>query len=180
LRVVVFLLVSVAYGQPRAVELFGHAGALRFAGDEGSLGSAVSFGGAFLVPVARRLAVDVDLQTSRLATGEIGPPNHFTQRRTFLSPSIVYRAGSERVYGFAGGGLGLQHNRTNGTFTFSSAGGPTQTAPFTSSDTGLTLHGVAGVVGAITPRLLIRGDAFLAFRYVLPSVGARIGIGIRF
>lgn len=104
-----FLAVAVpASAQPAAVELFGHVGLFRGGSDDGSLGRAPSFGGIVTVPLARRIALDFDAQTARLSRHGPTPDRFWTSRRTLLSPSLLYRWGSETTYGFAGGGVGAE------------------------------------------------------------------------
>lgn len=62
----------------RAPEIFGHIGRFRAGTDEGAIGSAVSYGGLILIPLSARFAVDVDVQTSRVARTRIsrGTPTY--------------------------------------------------------------------------------------------------------
>jgi hypothetical protein len=165
--------------QPKSVEMFGQIGKVRLGGDEGSVGGATSYGGALMLPFAHRWAVDVDAFHARRSI-EHSPGMPFSVRRTLVIPGIVRRWGTEKVYGFAGGGLGLQHDRSESVFMSCSLPDVCQPVWAQYRDTGRALHGKLGVVGAVTPRLLIRGDVFMAFRYVLPNIGVRIGIGYRF
>jgi hypothetical protein len=167
------------HAQPTAVELFGHVGVTRTGDDEGSLGPAVAVGGALMVPLRPRWAIDVDVQAARRSDDNFAG-NQFRLRRIMFSPAIVYRRGSERVYGFVGGGAGGQFDETRITGVREPVAG-SQFA-FTSENTtsGLTLHGKGGLVAQIFTNFLIRADGFVAFRYVLPDAGVRIGIGYRF
>lgn len=157
---------------PRTPEVFGQAGVLRLGEDEGSAGRGASFGGSAMLPITPKFAVDVEALTARVSSSE-PPGERFSLRRTMLLPALVRRWGDEKVYGFAGGGVGAQFDRTH--IVSSSAG-----LNFRGGDNGMTLHGKGGVVAALTPRLLVRADALIAFRYVLPSIGLRIGLGYRF
>lgn len=171
---------SLLLAQPRAPEVFGQIGRVRVGGDEGSLGSGTTYGGAAMLPLTARWAVDVDVQTSRVgweqSTGE-----RFARRTTHISPAIVHRWGTARFYGFAGGGLGAEVASTRSRFFASEQpGAPARLIDQSGSESGPALLGKLGFVAGITERLLVRADLSLNFRYVLPSVGARIGIGYRF
>jgi hypothetical protein len=165
---------AVAMSQPRAIEIWGSAGAAQAAGDEGSLGSGFAYGGGIAVPFTRRLAVEVDITRFRVERFE-------PVTRTLISPALVYRWGTDKVYGFAGGGLGLQRDR--GSFArFEMV--PNQEQPLMTplrfSDTGATLHGRGGLVIHPGAHIIVRTEFFAAWRYVMPSVGVKIGIGYRF
>jgi hypothetical protein len=156
----------------RSPEVFGQAGVLRLGADEGSAGRGASSGGLAMLPITPKFAADVEALTAKVSSA--GPPGErFSLRRTMVLPALVRRWGDGKVYGFVGGGVGMQLDRTH---VVSSLAG----LNFRGSDTGMTLHGKGGVVAALTPRLLVRGDALIAFRYVLPSIGLRIGLGYRF
>lgn len=167
---VLSIAISVAAnGQTRRVELFASAGVGRVAGDEGSLGTGVAAGGTVTIPFAARWAVDVDVTHIR-AERSVGQGFQLYGRHTHLSPAIQYRRGDERVYGFVSFGPGL---------TYSSEGSNFSGRQFLVNDTGFQWHAKAGVVGRLSGRLLVRADFFTNFRYVLPDMGARIGIGWR-
>lgn len=172
------LYVLTLSAQPRRPEIFGQIGRIRVGGDEGSLGSGTSFGGAVMIPITARWAADIDLQTVRTKS-EVSTGEGFSQRTTLLAPAIVRRFGTTRFYGFAGGGIGGQFEQTESRFF---AGNPSDLRLVTQSysDSGAVLLGKLGFVAAVSERLLIRADLALNFRYVLPSVGARIGVGYRF
>jgi hypothetical protein len=53
------------FAQPTRPEVFGYFGGLRAAGDESSLGSGFMYGGDVLVPIHRRIAVNVDAATGK-------------------------------------------------------------------------------------------------------------------
>lgn len=166
--------------QPMDVEIFGHVGVVRASEDEGSLGNGLSYGGALTIPFSRRFAIDLDVQSAR-PERDFGSGAQFRSTQTLVSPGIVYRRGSERLYFFAGGGAGVEHTTWKRSFPMYDAGGtPAGYDVATTESTGFVLNGKAGFVGAVTGRLLIRGDLLLGARYVAPHVGARIGIGFRF
>jgi hypothetical protein len=100
-----FAVAVPAWTQPKAVELFGHVGVFRGGSDEGSLGRAAGYAGALTVPLARRIALDFDVQSARL-TRTWAPSGFWQSRRTLLSPSLLYRKGAEVAYFFVGGGVG--------------------------------------------------------------------------
>ncbi|HBY58896.1 MAG TPA: hypothetical protein DEH78_03685, partial [Solibacterales bacterium] len=156
---------------PRAVEVFGLVGASRIGGDESSLGTAAAFGGAVMVPITGAWAVDLEVSTGRATQESPIPTESFSARRTYVSPAVVRRWGGERLYGFGGGGVGLAVDRTRTTF---------QSRDFVANDSGMTLLGKFGVVAAPSERLLLRFEAGLTWRYVLPDISARVGIGYRF
>jgi hypothetical protein len=151
-------LAPAGLAQPRAVEVFGQIGVARAAGDEGSLGTGASYGAAVTVPIVSRWAVDVDVAAVR-ARRTFSYAPELRGRQTLISPSLVYRRGSERAYFFAGGGTGAELS-DEGRF--------------------MMLLGKCGVVVSPTRRLLLRGDFLVGFSKVLPNVGVRFGIGYRF
>jgi hypothetical protein len=168
---------SLAAQVPRSVEAFGQVGAMRFGGDEGSEGTAATYGGAVLVPLTSKWALDTVVATAK-RENSYSPSDVVKIRRTLIAPAVVRRFGSEKAYGFAGGGLGLQSDSTNARFT---AGSPTgSVTTFENRDNGGLLIGRLGGVFNPWSQLLIRGEVELAFRYVLPNVSARIGAGWRF
>ena len=156
------LLASAALAQPRAAEVFGQVGRSRLAGDEGWHGSVNSFGAGVVLPLTNKWAVDVDLQTGRRGSG-VPPPESFSIRRTLLSPAIVRRWGTERLYGFAGGGVGLQVDATESTWRIYSGSPPVETGVGRGehTDRAATLVGKLGIVAAPAGPLLIRGDLLL-------------------
>lgn len=166
---------------PRSVEVSAQVAALRLAGDEGSLGNAAAYGASVTVPLTPKWAVDVSFLTSRLDPWE-DPTHYHAVRRTLLSPAIVRRFGNPRVYGFAGAGIGLESDATHIRWPYFSGDPPLQQGISESKyrNNGATLVVKGGVVWNPVSRLLVRGDIEAACRYVLPSVGARIGIGWRF
>jgi hypothetical protein len=104
---IVILLPLQLWAQTSTPEVFGHVGLFRAGSDEGSIGKATSFGGAITVPVFRRLAVNVDVQTSKVA--RIRTSDRFYRtRRTLILPGLLYRWGRDSAYGFVGGGIGAE------------------------------------------------------------------------
>lgn len=181
MRLAVILLASIpALAQPVRPEIYGQVGVLRLAGDEGSLGSGVAYGGAVVLPFHRRWALDIDVITAR-ATEDRPAPDLFTERRTLVLPSVIARWGNERIYGYAGGGAGLQSesSRVRGRI-FTSPTDPGSVFERESTVHGVTLHGKTGFVYSPAPHLVLRADLTLAWRYVLPSVGFKLGLGYRF
>lgn len=162
--------------QPRRVDAFGQFGWMRWAGDEGSLGNAAAYGGAVMIPVTRRWAVDVDLLTSVQKT-DFEPGQYFRTRRTTLSPALVARWGTDRVYGFIGGGVGNQWDAIQ--FRRDPIVGIPQSFDRTDSNF-LYLLGKGGVVAVVTNRLLFRADLMLNFPFVMPNTIFRVGAGWRF
>ncbi|MEZ5394929.1 MAG: hypothetical protein R2724_19175 [Bryobacterales bacterium] len=106
----------------------------------------------------RRLAVDLDVAWTH-ATRDFGSVGRLENDLVLVTPSLVYRWGSERTYVFAGGGAGYETRE---------------------SDNGLAVNAKAGVVAVIRGGLLFRADFVSAWRYVLPHVQVRAGIGYRF
>ena len=158
----------------RAVEVFGTAGAMRGASDEGSAGSAAAFGGAATIPFRERWAVDVQALTASLS-------NHpdFLLRRVLLSPGILYRRGNERSRWFIAAGPGLQMDRSRGEFQVADSAGQPRTVAFSGSENGLTLHWRTGAVFQPNAHLLVRAEFFWVNRHVLPTLGAAVSLGIR-
>jgi hypothetical protein len=180
IRFTVFLLLAgSALAQPRRPEIFLNIGVMRAGGDEGSLGSGAAYGGAVMLPFTRRLAVDLDVQVSKVVN-DIGGNRH-ELRRWLIMPSLVYRFGTEKVYGFTGGGVGAAFDRLSHTeaFPIPRPVGPDLFA-FESKDTDRTLHALGGVVVNPLPHLVVRFDLYVAFQFVLPNAGVKAGVGYRF
>ena len=173
--------VAAAAEPPRSTEVFAQIGSMRLGGDEGSAGTAVAFGGAVTAPLTSRWALDAALATARPDAYD-QPPGYFSVRRLLVSPALVRRFGNQRVLGFAGVGLGLQSDNTHSRHSFY-AGDPPQMTGITevrTTQTGWTLLARVGVVGNPWSDLLVRADVELSWRYVLPNVVGRIGVGWRF
>jgi hypothetical protein len=144
---------SAAWSQPpRAPEVWGNVGIARAAGDESSLGSGVIYGAGASLPFTRRFAFEADI--ARLHADRFVP---FT--RVLFSPAIVARWGKPNLYGFAGGGVGVQHDRGH---------------------TGGTVHARGGFVVQVAPKLVLRTEVFSAWHYVMPTIGGKFGFGYRF
>ena len=169
------LMAANAWTQPRNVEVWGGAGVAGAAGDEGSIGTGVAYSAGVTVPVWRQLAVEGDVLRVH---AERFPPG---VTRVFLSPAVVWRFGAERMYGFAGGGVGLQIDKGR---TLELDFRPGQQPPLARerpyTDAGATLHGRGGVVINPGHRVLVRAELLVMWHYVLPTVGARFSIGYRF
>jgi hypothetical protein len=153
--VFLFLLAVAAGAQPRPVELFGHVGRARLTGDEGSIGGATSYGGGVIVPITGKWAFHADVTTGRRLP-YFAP---IAVRQTQFAPAVTRRWGTNRIYGFVGAGPGVQWESRE--------------------KTAVMLHGTGGVVISPVSQLLIRGDMFVSFRYLLPLYGIRVGVGWR-
>ena len=171
--VLVTVLPLLTYAQPNSVEVWGNVGPARVGGDEGSEGSGPIYGGGVAVPLSRRIAVEVDI--ARIRVDRFSPETH-----VFISPAIVWRWGSDRVYGFAGAGPGLV--ATSG-LDYELVFPPGQAPESIARDAtrySATVHGRGGFVYSPTGKILFRAELFSAFRYVLPTVGVKFGMGYRF
>ena len=89
-------------------EVFVHAGMFRVGTDEGVIGNAASFGGGVSIPINRRLAAELDVQTGQVAEFMGSPDEFHRTRRTLVLGNLLYRWGSARGYVFAGAGAGAQ------------------------------------------------------------------------
>lgn len=178
LRFICWLMLSAivvpAWCQPPQAEAWGHIGVAHAAGDESFIGDPLTYGGGVSVPLTRRLAINVDVERMRAA--RFNPVT-----RVFLSPALVWRWGSERCYGFAGGGFGVQIDRFTG-FRYDAIPGQQQpsVSQVQSTEYGTTLHGQVGIVFNPVGGLIVRTEFVSHWRYVLPTAGVRIGIGYRF
>jgi len=164
-------LASPLWCQPKAVEVFGQIGYGKAWDDDGSLGAGVVYGGTVTLPLSPRWAVDLDVQHNRTAY-HASAGHTFGTRRTLVSPAILYRRGSDRVYWFAGGGFGgrIDHiyERWTGRPEFRVSGYRTAIPVRT------------GVVGGVTKHLLLRADLYFVVGHVAPDAGVKLGIGYRF
>jgi hypothetical protein len=113
--------------------------------------------------LTRRLAADLDIAFTSASRSFAGAPD-FETRQFLVSPSLVYRWGSEKAYAFAGGGIGFDSSEIDDRFR----------------SQGATLNAKGGVVARIRGGLLFRADIVTGWRFVLPHVQARAGIGYRF
>ncbi|MCC6589350.1 MAG: hypothetical protein IT168_21810 [Bryobacterales bacterium] len=164
-----------AFAQTKRIEAFGQIGWMRWAGDEGGVGSAAAYGGAVMLPLTKRWAVDVDVLTSRQTI--VDGDYEAKRRRTLFTPGLVARWGTDRVYGFAGGGVGGQWDSTD--FTRGPIVGIPQ-AGHVSNSRFVYLHGKGGLVATVTGRLLFRADLGIGFPYAMPNATVRAGVGWRF
>jgi hypothetical protein len=163
-----FLLFTLLFGcgsglwaQPRRAEVWANVGTARVGGDEGSNGSGFLYGAGVSAPFTRHLAVELDV--ARIKVDRFGPSTH-----TLISPALVWRWGSDRLYGFAGGGVGMEATRETGF------------QAFRETRYNAAVQGRGGVVFSPNNRLLVRFEAFTSFQYVLPTAGVKVGIGYRF
>jgi hypothetical protein len=133
-----------------------------------------------MLPLLGKWALDVSAQTARARTFS----DQFTYasgRRTLVTPALVRRFGSERVYGFAGGGVGVEIESEHSRYPVNNP--PQFVGTYEYKDRRaavMWLMGKGGVVWNPVSRLLVRGDVEAAFHYVLPNLTARIGVGWRF
>ncbi len=183
----VALAAGPGFAQPKAVELYLTGGFLKGGGDESSVGSAPCWGGALTVPLTRRLAVDIGAQNARIAR-ERPPSTYYRVRRWVVSPALLYRFGNARVYGFVGGGVGAEVNRSvtiEGNFLpdYRPVGweeiGPGVWKTSNASRRN-TFHVRGGFVAAPARHWVVRVDLDAAWAYVLPNVGVKVGLGYRF
>jgi hypothetical protein len=147
---------------------------MRAGADEGSAGTGAAYGGAVTIPFSARWAADVQVLASNS-----GNVSDFRANRLLFSPAVQYRRGTERCYWFVAAGLGVQRDRNRGTFL---SVGPTvasEMVGFDQSSTGGTLHWRTGLVLQANRRVLVRGEFFSSNRYVLPSIGVAVSVGIR-
>ncbi|MCZ2080042.1 MAG: hypothetical protein HUU41_14815 [Bryobacteraceae bacterium] len=173
LRMVVMSgLMSGLYAEPpRSIEVFGSAGIVKFGQDEGWGGSGAVYGGSVMLPILPKLAIDMDVVTTTDDSGRETVQSDFSQRRTLVSPSLLYRFGTERAYGFVGGGAGAVFERSRAI---------TPLYSYDQSETFWSVHWRGGAVAALGTRLLIRAEVFSVHHYLLPTIGVRAGAGVRF
>ena len=178
----------------RAPEVVVHFGAFRAGSDEGPIGTGASYGGGITLPITRRIAVAVDVQTSRVFRTTGRPNDWYRTQRSLLIPSVLYRFGHEAVYGYVGGGLGTEFDSSTyhtdirsqprgpgGTLPVSTGQGWREIEPgvfeLTQSEAGRPPVSVQGGFAAFPLRRLgLRGDVFMAGWHL----GARIGVAYRF
>jgi hypothetical protein len=103
----------------------------------------------------------------------------FRSRYVLLSPGLQYRRGTGRTLWFIAFGPGWRRDRTSGTYQAFDSAGQSRTVSFDGTEAGLTLHWRTGAVFQATPRVLARGEFFWVNRYVLPSVGVALSVGVR-
>jgi hypothetical protein len=167
----------------RDPEVFVHLGRFRAGSDEGAIGSAPSYGTTVTIPISRGFAVDFDLQTSQVSRVR-GANAFYETRRTLLIPSLFYRFGRRVVYGFVGGGIGAEFERSTSRednvnpnfrpvdWREVSPGVFEVDGESTSRKTSFR----GGVVVVPIPRMGVRGDVYMTGWHL----GARIGVGFRF
>jgi hypothetical protein len=175
----------------RAPEVFGHIGSFRAASDEGLIGIAPSYGGAVTIPISRRLAADLDYQTSHVTRTASYTSFLFTYetRRSLFVTSLLYRFGRELVSGFIGGGIGEQRDDSIYRQDFrpestprlpprpaGSPETPSGVVETHTSDVGGLTSFRGGFVAFPTRHLGVRGELYMAGWHL----GARIGVGYRF
>lgn len=174
---------STPIRQVSALELFAHVGRFSAGSDEGRIGGDVSIGGTVVVPVSR-LAVELDVQTSEVSRTLGSPDSLYRTRRTLVVPAVVYRFGRRTLYGYVGGGVGLELDKSLYRMPAPDGGpvsdGGVEAQPGVFETRQSTTSAAVSVRSgfAVFPlrRLGIRGDVFVADWHL----GARIGIGYRF
>ena len=169
----------------REVEAFAHVGRFRAGSDEGSISNGSSYGGTVTVPLAGRVALDLDVQTSEVFRTMGRPSDTSRTRRTLVIPSVLYRFGRERVYGYVGAGIGAEFDASRyrqdvGSGVVSPQAGWQEVShgvfELRQSETGRTVSFRGGFASFPTRRLGLRGDVLIAGWHL----GARIGVGYRF
>ena len=178
----------------RAAEVVVHFGAFRAGSDEGPIGTGASYGGGIILPISRRIAVAVDVQTSRVFRTTGRPTDWYRSQRSLLIPSVLYRFGGEAVYGYVGGGLGTDFDLSiyhtdvrsqpigsGGTIPVPTGQGWREIEPgvfeLMQSEAGRPPVSVQGGFAAFPWRRLgLRGDLFMSGWHL----GARIGVAYRF
>ena len=154
-------------------------------------------GGGVLVPWGKNWGALIDLTTSAVEVSwkwdgriGVGPDEIFNQvRRLSLVPSVVrlWRMGKVSIY--AGGGLGVEHDRERNRFrpivTRSETGQPLLADEFTETRVRKTRGALAfrgGVIVSLSPRFVARlGCSYLTSSAdVGGSQGFETGIGYRF
>lgn len=178
----------------RAPEITLHVGAFRAGTDEGPIGTGTSYGGAITLPLARRLAVALDVQTSR-ASRAMGRPNDwYRTQRSLVIPSLLYRFGDKELYGYVGGGVGKEFDSSlyhvdlrsqppgpGGAIRAPSGQGWREIEPGVfeleqSEAGGPQISFQGGFATFPRRRLGFRGDVFMAGWHL----GARLGVAYRF
>jgi hypothetical protein len=170
-------------GHVNAPEVFATVGYWRLGSDEGAIGHGPSYGGGLTVPVWRSLALAVDVQTGAVVKPAAAwHPWEYRTRRTLIVPSLVYRVGTRRGYGFVGGGVGveLERSRTRHAGRPPSGQGWREVAPgvfdLHQSDAGRRLSAAAGFAGFPTPGIGVRAEVFIASWHL----GTRLSVAYRF
>jgi hypothetical protein len=168
------IIVVPAYAEPpKAVEVWGSVGVAHAAGDESFIGTPFAYGAGVSLPLGRRFAVNV-------AAEQMRPARFNPLTRAFVGPSLVWRWGNERVYGFAGGGVGVQIDRELRFLYDSVPGQQPVVSQARVTDSGPAISGQAGVVFNPVARLIVRAEVVSHWRYILPTTGVRFAVGYRF
>lgn len=190
LAVLVFIVPVAGSAQTRRVEVFGMLGANKTTVDIAedptgnlSIDTGASYGAALMIPLLSSLALDVDIQSAsqEKTFALLGIDLSLKTRETLISPSLVWRKGTDRVYFFIGAGVGLNALRMTSAVAFINPINQesiTQNVKVTSNDASLNIK--LGVVGALTDHFLIRGDALVVGASDRANVTARFGVGYRF
>jgi hypothetical protein len=166
------------------VELFAHVGAFRAGSDEGATGRGPTYGGTVVVPLRRGFALDVDAQAGIAERRHQFVEGSFSYRtrRTLVVPSLIYRFGTRRVYGFVGGGMGAQFETSRSRQAGVTPAGQRwmQIEPgvfeLKQSEVNRLLSMRTGFTAFVTENVGLRGDVYIAGWHV----GARFGVGYRF
>lgn len=166
---------------PRDVEVVGHFGSFRFAGDESWGGSTVGYGFTGTIPFTRRWALEADFvrgTDEEAASDGTG----FRDRRVLTTFHAVYRRGDERFYWFVGAGPGFQNSDQRSRTALP---GPPDSfigiREFRSSESDFSPLGYkTGIVAAAHKGLIFRGEVAFQHVYALPNVMVRFGVGWRF
>jgi hypothetical protein len=177
--------VTRAVGDVRAVEAFTHIGRFRAGSDEGSIGHGASYGATVTVPLRGPVALDLDVQTSEVSSTRGRPSDTYTTRRTLLIPSVLYRFGLDRVYGYVGGGIGAEFEASTYRQDVGAGLGRPQRGwqevdpgvfELHQSETGRSVSFRSGFAAFPMRRLGLRGDVLVASWHL----AARMGVGYRF
>lgn len=176
-----FVAVAAWAEPPRDVEVVGHFGSFRFAGDESWGGTTRGYGFTGTFPFARRWAFEADLVNG---TDEetVSDGTGFRDRRVLTSFHAVYRRGDERFYWFVGAGPGFQNSNQR---VRTALPGPPDSfigiREFRSSESDFSPLGYkTGIVAAAYKGLIFRTEVAFQHVYALPNVMVRIGVGWRF
>ena len=167
--------------------IFGRVGWGRIDDDEGSLGSGASIGAGVLVPIARRLGLQIqyDRQT-RSREFEFGR-GFFGTEQLVTAKALFFFRSSEAVRPYAGVGLGFMDSRRRSVSPTFSLGpglqvisGPPEIFRYHTS--GGTLGFAVGMEARVTSRLSMLGDLTLDLGSpeALSSTRLTIGAGWHF
>ncbi len=173
---------DVASAQEQRVAVFGEIAAVDAHGPESGYGNMAMHGGELLVHVRGTVYAGLDVQAGRISWTEAhqGSPlsKIVTTAREFRQTSVTASVLREwpiasRVRGLAGGGVGclFQHFR-NVDYS--------DMVPWGSDYKPLVLQARGGIIGTVTEHLRFRAEVTGTFKYLLPFLGARVGIGYVF